>query len=65
MERPYQTTGVYIESRIINLVSKIALLGKNPREEGFFGGQASRKWGLRKFWGDDLKWLEFELAAHN
>ena len=38
-------------------------LGKNPREEGFFGGQASRKWGLENFGGDDLKLLEFELAA--
>ena len=38
-------------------------LGEESREEGFFGGQASRKWGLENFGGDDLKWLEFELRS--
>ena len=40
-------------------------LGEESPGRGFLRRTSIMKMGLGKFWGDDLKWLEFELAAHD
>ena len=45
MERPDQITGVYIESRIINLVSYMIALGEESPGRGFLRGTSIQKMG--------------------